>query len=125
MALPGIDHLAHGLDIFSGTEFAAPIFRFTYCNTSDSHVLQDAYRWVSYQLPYQVNTGMKSLEKKRKKKFNMYYYYCRLMLMPSLPALSQWIPLFMSHLPVMHNNGAKMWVRIYFSQKKENSKLEQ
>ena len=67
MALPGIDHLAHGFDIFSGTEFAAPIFRFTYCNTSDSHVLQDAYRWVSYQLPYQVNTGMKSLKKKEKK----------------------------------------------------------
>lgn len=53
-SLPGIDHLAHGIDIFSSQEQPARLFEFTYCSLDDASILQDAYRGNVYQLPYQV-----------------------------------------------------------------------
>lgn len=51
---PGIDHLANGFDIFSGTEGASPIFQLTYCDGDRYRTVQDAYRGNSYQIPFQV-----------------------------------------------------------------------
>lgn len=52
--IPGIDHLAHGVDFFSGQEAPALIFDFTYCNSENSKVIHDMYRGNSYHMPYQV-----------------------------------------------------------------------
>lgn len=53
--LPGVDHMAHGFNIFTGEEVIAPLFDYTYCAGIDkADVLQNAYRGVWYQIPYQV-----------------------------------------------------------------------
>lgn len=51
---PGIDHLAHGFNIFTGTEMIPPIFHFTYCGGDKLRTFQDVYRGNTYQIPFQV-----------------------------------------------------------------------
>ena len=52
--LPGVDHLTHGVNIFTGVEEISPLFEFTYCKGNDSRELQDSYRGYIYQIPEQV-----------------------------------------------------------------------
>lgn len=52
--IPGIEHLTHGFNIFTGKEQPAQIFALTYCSGDSTKTLQDTYRGNVYQVPYQV-----------------------------------------------------------------------
>jgi hypothetical protein len=52
--VPGIDHVAHGVDLVTGEERVAPLFLLGQC-THDPKVVQDVYRGLVYLVPDQVH----------------------------------------------------------------------
>lgn len=59
--IPGIEHMAHGVNVFNGEEAIAPLFMFTYCKGNSSRTLQDSYRGYVYQIPVQVSFNKSSI----------------------------------------------------------------
>lgn len=53
--LPGVEHLANGFDIITGSEVTAPLFYFSYCDEDEVQVVQDVYRENFYLLPNEVD----------------------------------------------------------------------
>jgi hypothetical protein len=53
--LPGVEHMANGFDIITGSEVTAPLFYFGYCDEDDVQVVQDVYRENFYLLPKEID----------------------------------------------------------------------
>jgi hypothetical protein len=53
--LPGVEHMANGFDIITGSEVTAPLFYFSYCDEDQVQVVQDVYRENFYLLPNEID----------------------------------------------------------------------
>lgn len=51
MHLPGIEHLASGVNIITGKESQAPLFYYSYCDPDNIATIQDSYRGMVYTVP--------------------------------------------------------------------------
>jgi hypothetical protein len=52
--VPGVDHLARGVDAFTGEERIAPLFLLGHCTSGDPKLIQDVYRDLVYTVPDQL-----------------------------------------------------------------------
>lgn len=51
MHLPGIEHMASGINIITGKESQAPLFYYSYCDAENVATIQDSYRGMVYTVP--------------------------------------------------------------------------
>ncbi|KYQ88510.1 hypothetical protein DLAC_11228 [Tieghemostelium lacteum] len=52
--LPGSEHMSYGVDIISGNEGKAPIFYFSYCESTGNTLIEDVYRGRVYDIPREL-----------------------------------------------------------------------